>query len=79
MSTTTTIATMSQIAEEFGQEIGLAEFEIERIVHSKTVNADEWVFHLQFVNVDPRIENDRNGAIIVVDARTEKPRLIEGI
>lgn len=79
MSTTTTIAAMSQIAEEFGKEIGLAEFEIERIVHSKTLDADEWIVHLQFVNTDPRIEDDRNGAIVAVDARTEKPRLIEGL
>lgn len=79
MSTTTTITNFCQIAEAYGQEIGLANFEIERIVHAKSNDKDEWVFHLKFLEVDPRIEDDRDGAIVVVDVATSKPRLIEGL
>ena len=43
---TTTITNFCQIAEEYGREIGLAAFEIERIVHSKSDGKDEWIFHL---------------------------------
>ena len=35
MSTTATITNVCQIAEEYGKEIGLADFAIERIVHVK--------------------------------------------
>lgn len=79
MSTSTTIASICQIAEDYGREIGLAPFDIERIVHSKEGGTDEWVIHVQFSELDPLIEDDRNGAIIVVDAATEKPRLIVGL
>ena len=79
MSTTTTITNFCQIAEEYGREIGLAEFEIERIVHSKSEGKDEWIFHLKFGELDPLIESDGQGAIVVVDAETEKPRLVEGL
>lgn len=57
----------------------LACFEIERIVHSKKEGRDEWIVHLQFGELDPLIEDDGHGAIIVVDAVTEVPRLIEGL
>jgi hypothetical protein len=40
---------------------------------------DEWIIHVQFGELDPLIEDDQHGAIIVVDAATEKPRLIEGL
>ena len=79
MSTTTTITNFCQIAEEFGQKIGLAEFEIERIVHTKSAGIDEWVFHLKFDELDPLIEIEEHGAIVVVDATTKVPRLIEGL
>ena len=79
MTTTTTITNVCQIAEDYGREIGLAEFEIERVVHSKRDGKDEWIIHVQFGEIDPLIEDDGNGAIIVVDAVTEKPRLIEGM
>ena len=79
MTTTTTITNVCQIAEDFGREIGLAEFEIERVVHAKKEGKDEWIIHVQFGQLDPLIENDGQGAIIVVDATTEKPRLIEGL
>jgi len=35
MTTTTTITNICQIAEDYGREIGLAEFQVERIVHAK--------------------------------------------
>jgi hypothetical protein len=79
MTTTTTITNVCQIAESYGREIGLAEFEIERVVHSKVDGKDEWIIHVQFGELDPLIEDDQHGAIIVVDAATEKPRLIEGL
>lgn len=79
MTTTTTITNMCQIAEDYGREIGLADFEIERVVHSKKDDKDEWIIHVQFGELDPLIEKENHGAIIVVDAATEKPRLIEGL
>lgn len=79
MATTITITNICQIAEDYGREIGLADYEIERIVHSRTNGRDEWIIHLQFGVLDPLIEDDGHGAIIVVDAVTEKPRLIEGL
>ncbi|MCL4203302.1 MAG: hypothetical protein KJ000_12445 [Pirellulaceae bacterium] len=79
MSTTTTITGVCQIVEDYGREIGLADFEIERIVHSKTGGKDEWIVHVTFGELDPQIEGEEHGAIIVVDAVTEKPRLIEGL
>ena len=79
MATTITITNFCKIAEDYGREIGLADFEIERIVHSKTQDTDEWIFHLKIRAMDPSIEDDNHGAIIVVDALTEKPRLIEGL
>ena len=79
MTTTTTIANICQIAEDYGREIGLADFEIERIVHAKQKGKDEWIIHLRFGELDPLVEDEGHGAIIVVDAVTEKPRLIEGL
>lgn len=79
MTTTTTITNVCQIVENYGRELGLANFEIERIVHSKKDGRDEWIIHLQFGKLDPLIEDDRHGAIIVVDAATEVPRMIEGL
>jgi hypothetical protein len=79
MTTTTTITNVCQIAEDFGREIGLAKFEIERVVHAKKEGKDEWIIHVQFGELDPLIENDGQGAIIVVDAATEEPRLLEGL
>lgn len=76
---TTMIASISQIAEDFGKEIGLGKFEIDRIVRSREDGKDEWIVHLQLASLDPAIEDDQEGAIIVVDAKTEKPRLIEGL
>jgi hypothetical protein len=79
MSTTTTITGVCQIVEDYGREIGLSDFEIERIVHARTGGKDEWIVHVTFGELDPRIEGEEHGAIIVVDAVTEKPRLIEGL
>ncbi|MGN6547523.1 MAG: zincin-like metallopeptidase toxin domain-containing protein [Aureliella sp.] len=79
MTTTTTITNVCQIAENYGREIGLAEFQIERVVHSRKDGKDEWIIHVRFGELDPLIEDDGHSAIIVVDAVTEKPRLIEGL
>ena len=79
MTTTTTITNVCRIAEAYGREIGLADFEIDRIVHVKEEEKDEWIIHLRFSALDPSIADDDHGAIIVVDAITEKPRLIEGL
>jgi len=79
MTTTTTITNVCQIAEDYGREIGLADFQIERVVHAKKEDKDEWIIHVRFGELDPLIEDDGQGAIIVVDAATEKPRLIEGL
>ncbi len=79
MTTTTTITNVCQIVENYGREIGLARFEIERIVHSKKEGRDEWIVHVQFGELDPLLEEEGHGAIIVVDATTEVPRLIEGL
>ncbi len=78
-TTTTTITNFCQIAEDYGSKIGLAKFEIERIVHAQDDGKDEWIFHLKFLEIDPRIEDDGDGAIVVVDTATSKPRLIEGL
>lgn len=67
------------IADTFARQIGLADFEIERVVHSKSDVKDEWIVQLRFPSPDPLIEDDDHGASIVVDAETEKPRLIEGL
>ncbi len=79
MTTTTTITNFCQIAEDYGKEIGLAKFDIERIVHAQDGGKDEWIFHLKFLEVDPRIEDDGDGAVVVVDAVTSEPRLIQGL
>jgi hypothetical protein len=79
MSTIATITHICRIAEAYAQTIGLAEFEIERIVHSRTAERDEWILHLEFKEVDPLIEHEGQGAIIVVDSATENPQLIEGL
>ena len=70
---------MCRIAETFGSANGLGEFEIERVVHSKSNDKDEWIIHLKFVELDPLIEDDGQGAIVVVDSESEKARLIEGL
>jgi len=62
MSTTTTITTVCQIAENYGREIGLADFEIERIVHAKADGKDEWIIRVQFGELDPLIENEASPA-----------------
>jgi hypothetical protein len=79
MTTTTTITNVCQIAEDYGREIGLADFQIERVIHAKKEDKDEWIIHVRFGELDPLIEDDGQGAIIVVDAATEKPRLITGL
>jgi len=79
MSTTTMISSICQIAEDFGKSMGLMEFEIERIVRSRTGGKDEWIVQLQFSDVDPLIEDDGQCAIVVVDAVSEKARLLEGL
>lgn len=79
MTTTTTITNVCQIAEDYGREIGLADFQIERVIHAKKEDKDEWIIHVRFGELDPLIEDDGQGAIIVVEAATEKPRLIEGL
>ncbi len=79
MSTTTTITNICQIAEDYGREIGLAEFEIERVVHSKSENEDEWIIYVTFREFDPLIVDAPDGAIIVIDTETETPRLIPGL
>jgi hypothetical protein len=79
MTTTPTITNVCRIAEDFGREIGLADFEIEGVVHARNTDKDEWIVHVRFGELDPIIEDDGHGAIIVVDAVTEKPRLIQGL
>ncbi len=79
MTPTATITNVCQIAEDFGRKIGLADFEIERIVHTKNQHKDEWIIQVRFGELDPLLTDDSHGAIIVVDAETEKPRLIEGL
>ncbi|MGM0491111.1 MAG: hypothetical protein ACQESR_30665 [Planctomycetota bacterium] len=79
MSTTTTITNVCRIAEDYGREIGLAPFEIDRLVRAKKEDKDEWVLHVQFGELDPLVQNDNHGAIIVVDAITKEPRLVEGL
>lgn len=79
MSVTATITNVCRIAEAYGHEIGLADFEIERVVRSSAAGRNEWIVHLQFGPIDPSIEPESHGAIIVIDAATEKPRLIEGL
>lgn len=73
------ISSICQIAEDFGKSIGLMDFEIERIVRSREAGKDEWIVQLQFSNIDPLIEDDGQCAIVVVDARSEKPRLLESL
>lgn len=79
MSTTTVISNVCKIAEDFGTRCGLSGFEIARVVHSRENGKDEWIVQLEFSNIDPLIEDDGQCAIIVVDAVTEEPRLIEGL
>lgn len=73
------ITNVCQIAVNYGREIGLANFDIEKVVHVKEDGKDEWIIYVLFDELDPRIENDGHGAIIVVDALTEQPRIIEGL
>ncbi len=79
MSTTTMITNVCQIAEDFGREIGLADFQIDRVIHAKANGKDEWIIHVRFCELDPSIEDENHGAIIVVDTLTEVPRLVEGL
>jgi hypothetical protein len=79
MSATTTITSVCRIAEAFGHKIGLADFQIERVIHAKNDDKDEWIIHVRFDELDPLVEDEAQGAIIVVDAITENPRLIEGL
>ena len=78
MSATASITNVCQIAETFGAGLGLAKFEIDRIVHNRSDGKDEWVLQLRFVDVDPLVEDDA-GAIIIVDAETERARLVQGL
>lgn len=73
------ITNACEIAEAYGRQLGLATFEIDRVVHSRSDRADEWIVYLKFSEVDPLIEDDGNGAIIVVDDQTGEARLIEGL
>jgi|GEM_PF-1572600 len=68
MSITTMISNICQIVEDFGKSCGLMDFEMERIVRSRTDGKDEWVVQLQCNNIDPLIEDDDRCAIVVVDA-----------
>lgn len=79
MSATACITNVCQIAEDFGGSIGLTEFVIDRIVHNRSDGKDEWVLQLRFIDVDPLLEDDASGAIIIVDAETESARLVEGL
>lgn len=71
--------TVCEIAEEFGRQIGMRDFEIDRIVHARDENRDEWVVHLAVRLQDPSIEEDNFGALIVVDAQSGTPRLLESL
>ena len=79
MSTTTVISHICRIAEDFGHSHGMTDFEIERVVHSRTGEKDEWIVQLSFTNLDPLLEDDKHCAIVVVDTATEEPRLLEGL
>ena len=50
------ISNICQIAEDFGKSCGLMDFEIERIVRSRTDGKDERVVQLQFNDIDPLID-----------------------
>lgn len=73
------ITHVCQIAELYGRELGLAPFEIERVVNSRDGGRDEWIIHVQFNDTDPLVESDDLEAIIVVDAVTVTPRLVTGL
>jgi hypothetical protein len=77
MSTTTTISNICHIAEEFGKLQGLSGFEIERVVRSRKDEKDEWIVQLTFHEIDPLIQDDEQCAIVIVDAQSEEPRLLE--
>jgi len=79
MSTVTTISNICQIAEDFGKRQGLENFEIERVVHSRFDGKDEWIVQLGFRELDPLLEDDGPCAIVVVDAQSEEPRLLESL
>lgn len=71
--------TVCEIAEEYGRQIGLRDFEIDRVVHARDQNRDEWVVHLAVRLPDPSLEEDDFGALIVVDTQSGTPRLVEGL
>jgi hypothetical protein len=77
MSTTTIVAHICHIAEEFAKLRGFKDFEIERVVRSREDGKDEWIVQLGFRDIDPLIEDDGQCAIIIVDAQSEEPRLLE--
>ncbi|MEZ6063466.1 MAG: hypothetical protein R3C19_24220 [Planctomycetaceae bacterium] len=79
MSTTTTVTSICHVAEEFAKLQGLKDFEIERVVRSREDGKDEWIVQLGFQDIDPLIEDDGQCAIIIVDAQSEEPRLLEGL
>lgn len=77
MPTTTTITNICQIAQDYGRELGSADFQIEKVVHAKKEGKDEWIIQVWFDELDPLIEDDGQDAITVVDAATKKPHLME--
>jgi len=79
LSATAPVTNVCRIAEQHGNELGLADFEIDRAVHSTSEGSDEWLIPLRFTEVHPLLEDDPHGAIVVVDSATGQPRLIEGL
>lgn len=59
--------------------MGFANFEIERVVRSREHGKDEWIVQLVFHDVDPLLEDDGQCAIVIVDAQSEQPRLLENL
>jgi hypothetical protein len=80
MSAATSIVTdICSIAEAFGRSIRLAEFQIDRVIHSYDKNHDEWMVYLRCLDIDPLLEDDNQGTIIIVDTATKTPRLFEAL
>lgn len=79
MSTTTRISAICQIAEDYGRKRGLSAFEIERVVHARSHDRDEWLVQLRIITGEASVDDDNPYAVVVVDADTELPRLVEGL
>ena len=78
-ATSSVVAAICQIAEAFGKSLGLAEFEIDRVVRSRDKVHDEWIVYLRRMQCDANVIEEERGTIVVIDAESKVPRLIEGL